>query len=142
MDFFDDLVRYETYLWNELDDRLRAGGAPPLGTLSALRVVRRHAGTCRVQELRSELGITVGAASKLVDRLERDGLAVRTAHPTDRRSSLVTLTPAGDAAHDAGVRLTEVALADHLQGVDLDAVRSALAVLLARLTIPVTAMVS
>ena len=57
--------------------------------------MRRHSGAARVQELRTELGITVGAASKLVDRLERDGLVVRTAHPHDRRSSLVTLTAPG-----------------------------------------------
>ncbi|PVU84393.1 MarR family transcriptional regulator (plasmid) [Cellulomonas sp. WB94] len=116
MDFFDVLVGYETYLWNHLDDRLRAGGGVSLGTLSALRVVRRHAGECRVQELRTDLGITVGAASKLVDRLERDGLAVRSAHPGDRRSSLVTLTAAGDAAHDAGVALMATTLAEHLAG--------------------------
>ncbi|NUU17776.1 MarR family transcriptional regulator [Cellulomonas humilata] len=142
MDFFDSLVRYETFLWNELDDRLQAGGGPSLGTLSALRVVRRHAGSCRVQEIRSELGITVGAASKLVDRLERDGLAVRTAHPTDRRSSLVTLTSAGDTAHDEGVRLIEAALADHVDGVDLAEVSSTLVLLLARLTKPVAAVAS
>ncbi|WP_421733708.1 MarR family winged helix-turn-helix transcriptional regulator [Cellulomonas sp.] len=140
MDFFDSLVRYEISLWNDLDDRLRAGGASSLGTLSALRVVRRHAGSCRVQEIRSELGITVGAASKLVDRLERDGLAVRTAHPTDRRSSLVTLTSAGDAAHDDGVRLMQAALAEHVDGVDLAEVRSTLVLLLARLTTPMTAV--
>ena len=28
MDFFDALVRYETYLWNHLDDRLVAAGKP------------------------------------------------------------------------------------------------------------------
>ncbi|NTW41031.1 MAG: MarR family transcriptional regulator [Cellulomonadaceae bacterium] len=116
MDLFDVLVRYETFLWNHLDDRLRADGAVPLGTLSALRVVRRRAGECRVQDLRTDLGVTVGAASKLVDRMERDGLVARTAHPTDRRSSLVGLTPAGDRAHDAGVALVEGELAAHLDG--------------------------
>ncbi|HEY3438262.1 MAG TPA: MarR family transcriptional regulator [Actinotalea sp.] len=114
MDLFDVLVRYETHLWNHLDDRLRTDGQVSLATLSALRVVRAHAGECRVQELRTDLGITVGAASKVVDRLERDGLAVRGANPDDRRSSLVTLTPAGDVAHDEGVALLEAALADHL----------------------------
>ncbi|RYV52813.1 MarR family winged helix-turn-helix transcriptional regulator [Pengzhenrongella frigida] len=116
MDFFDVLVRYETQLWNHLDDRLQTAGAVSLATLSALRVVRRRTGGCRVQEIRTDLGITVGAASKLVDRLERDGLAVRSAHPQDRRSSLIALTPAGDAAHDTGVALLDSALTDHLAG--------------------------
>jgi len=50
MDFFDVLVRCETYLWNTVDHRLQADGEVSLSTLSALRVVRRHAGDCRVQE--------------------------------------------------------------------------------------------
>lgn len=134
MDFFDALVTYETYLWNDLDDRLRAAGSPSLGTVSALRVVRRHAGACRVQEIRADLGITVGAASKLVDRLERDGLAVRGVHPSDRRSSLVALTPAGDSAHDESVRLVEAALAEHVEGVDVGDATATLTLLLGRLT--------
>ncbi|MGN8244749.1 MarR family winged helix-turn-helix transcriptional regulator [Cellulomonas soli] len=109
MDFFDALVRSEVNLWNHLDDRIRTLGLS-LGTLEGLRVVHRHAGTCRVQEIRTDLGITVGAASKVVDRLERDGLAVRSAHPHDRRSSLVTLTPAGQDAHDRGVAALQAAL--------------------------------
>ena len=114
MDFFDVLVRYETSLWNHLDDRLAAVGTVRLGTLSALRVLRRHPGSARVQELRTELGITVGAASKLVDRLERAGLATRSAHPDDRRSSLITLTAAGEAALDQASAIVDRALQEHL----------------------------
>ena len=116
MDFFDVLVRYETQLWNHLDLRLAQAGAVSLATLTGLRVVRRHTGTCRVQEVRTDLGITVGAASKFVDRLERDGLVVRSAHPQDRRSSLITLTSAGEAALDAAATVTEGALTEHLAG--------------------------
>ncbi|WP_155859452.1 MarR family winged helix-turn-helix transcriptional regulator [Cellulomonas sp. KRMCY2] len=116
MDFFDAVVRYETHLWNHLDARLREAGCTSLGTLSALRTVRHRAGACRVQELRADLGITVGAASKLVDRLERDGLAERRPHPEDRRSSLIALTQAGEVAHDAGIAVVELALAEHLAG--------------------------
>ena len=140
MDLFDSLVRYETYLWNELDNRLRDAGSISLGTLFALRVIRRHEGSCRVQELRSELGITVGAASKLVDRLERDGLAVRAAHPTDRRSSLVALTRAGDTAHDDGVALVDAALTEHFTGIDVGEMTSTLNVLLGRLRSPLAAV--
>ena len=51
MDFLETLVRYETDLWNHLDDRLRAAASPSLSTVFALRVVARHAGECRVHEL-------------------------------------------------------------------------------------------
>jgi len=115
MDFFDALVRYETELWNHLDDRLLREGAVSLATLSALRVVSRHPDDCRVQEIRTELGITVGAASKLVDRLERDGWAVRSANPGDRRSSFVALTPAGADALAVGAALLERELGEQLR---------------------------
>ncbi|WP_407359560.1 MarR family winged helix-turn-helix transcriptional regulator [Microbacterium sp. LBN7] len=127
MDFFDALVRYETNLWNHLDDAVRHAGAPGLATLSALRVVDRFAPAGRVQELRDELRITVGAASKLVDRLEREGLAVRHPHPTDRRSSLIALTAAGETVLTRGTQALADALADHLAGQDLTEVTSLLA---------------
>ena len=114
MDFFTTLVQYETHLWNHLDQRLRARGEVELSTLAALHVVRRHEGTCRVQDLHTDLGITVGAASKLVDRLERDGLAARGANPVDRRSSLITLTDAGHEAHASGWTVLQDGLSEHL----------------------------
>ncbi|MBB6348226.1 MarR family winged helix-turn-helix transcriptional regulator [Nonomuraea muscovyensis] len=38
-------------------------------------------------------GLTPGSASRLVDRLEKAGLAVREADPADRRRALVSLAP-------------------------------------------------
>lgn len=125
MDFFDALIRYETNLWNHVDNRLKAAGAPSLAVLSSLRVVRRYAPSARVQELRQELRITVGAASKLADRLEKEGLAQRQPHPSDRRSSLIALSPAGERALDLGVRVLQDALNEHLAGEDISVLASA-----------------
>jgi DNA-binding MarR family transcriptional regulator len=50
---------------------------------------------CRVFDIKEELSITVGGASKLVDRIEAAGLCRRRANPEDRRSQIVELTPAG-----------------------------------------------
>jgi DNA-binding MarR family transcriptional regulator len=60
-----------------------------------MRVIATYQEQCRVVDISTELGITVGAASKLVDRLERAGLSERVANPGDRRSSLVRLSEAG-----------------------------------------------
>ena len=79
-----------------------------------LRVVARHHGSARVQDLSRELSITIGAASKMVDRLERDGLASRRAHPQDRRSSLVDLTDSGQRAGRTGERVARAVVADLL----------------------------
>jgi DNA-binding MarR family transcriptional regulator len=49
----------------------------------------------RVHDIAAELSITVGGTSKIVDRIEASGYCVRGANPDDRRSSIITLTPAG-----------------------------------------------
>ncbi|MGX9889225.1 MarR family winged helix-turn-helix transcriptional regulator [Streptomyces sp. NPDC002276] len=99
---FDDLVRFETDLWNGIDARLRQDCAVTLGSLNVLLVVER-AGSCRVNDIAAALSITVGGASQAVDRLERAGRCVRRPHRTDRRSSIVELTAAGrDLVAEAG----------------------------------------
>jgi DNA-binding MarR family transcriptional regulator len=91
---FSDLVRLETALWDAVDERLRTGVDLPLSWFEPMVVIEELAG-CRVQDIASELSITVGGTSKLVDRLESAGLCQREPNPEDRRSSLITLTPAG-----------------------------------------------
>jgi MarR family multiple antibiotic resistance transcriptional regulator len=107
MDLFDQLVRFETGFWNAIERHLSRNNQVGLATLQALRVLDRHGGQGRVHELSDELLITIGAASKLVDRLERDGLALRRAHPDDRRSSLISLTAAGQQARRNAEQLAE-----------------------------------
>lgn len=48
------------------------------------------------REVASKLSLTPSAVTSLLDRLESDGLAERSAHPTDRRRSVVTLTGHGE----------------------------------------------
>ncbi|MEF2977289.1 MarR family winged helix-turn-helix transcriptional regulator [Subtercola sp. YIM 133946] len=99
--FFSEIVRLEIDLWNQLDGALKADGHLGVAHLQALRSIADRAGGARVQDVSDDLQITVGAASKLVDRLERDGLAVRNAHPFDRRSMVVALTPSGSETFHA-----------------------------------------
>ncbi|WP_328457897.1 MarR family winged helix-turn-helix transcriptional regulator [Amycolatopsis sp. NBC_00438] len=60
-----------------------------------------HQGPLPPSALVKRLGIASASVTALLDRLELAGLARRERHPTDRRSVLVTLTPAGHAAIDA-----------------------------------------
>ncbi|WP_432842911.1 MarR family winged helix-turn-helix transcriptional regulator [Dactylosporangium sp. CA-092794] len=94
---FDDLVRFETDLWNGVDARLRQAGAVSLGSLEVLRVVGRTP-ACRVNDIADALSITIGGASQAVDRLAARELCARRPNPGDRRSSIVELTPAGAEA--------------------------------------------
>lgn len=91
---FDDLVRFETVLWNTIDARLRQEHDVTLGGLNVLMVVGATV-LCRVYDIARALAITVGGVSQAVDRLERSGLLSRRPNPEDRRSSIVELTPAG-----------------------------------------------
>lgn len=92
--FFEDLVRVETRLFNAVSTRLKSEHGLSLGQYELLSIIGRRPG-CRVQDLVDEVAVTVGAASKAVDRLEAAGWCTRGTHPSDRRSSVLTLTPDG-----------------------------------------------
>ena len=133
MEFFDLLVRYEVTLWDLVDQELTRRGEIGLGQLHALRVVDRYDGRVRVQELSDDIGITVGAASKLVDRLERDGLARRSPNPANRRSSLIALTTTGQQALRTAMSVCSDAVARAIGDEDVEALSSALRRLQTRL---------
>jgi DNA-binding MarR family transcriptional regulator len=134
MKFFDALVRYEIALWNAVDRELARQHQISLGQLHALRVVDRYDGQARVQDLSDDIGITVGAASKLVDRLERGGLAVRSPNPVDRRSSLISLTVPGRQVLTSATDVCGVATARALGDEDVEGLTAALQRLQARLS--------
>jgi DNA-binding MarR family transcriptional regulator len=98
--FFDDLVRCETRLYNALNDRLRERHGIVTSQFEFLRFLRDHPGA-RVADLAAEFAVGIGATSKSVDRLEKKGWAVRQPNPSDRRSSLLALTPEGTRLVDA-----------------------------------------
>jgi DNA-binding MarR family transcriptional regulator len=91
---FDDLVRFETIMWGAIDARLQEECGVGLASLNAMLVIDATP-LCRVQDIARAVAITVGGASQAVDRLESAGLCVRRANPSDRRSSIVELTPEG-----------------------------------------------
>ncbi|MGW2679146.1 MarR family winged helix-turn-helix transcriptional regulator [Streptomyces sp. NPDC001436] len=92
---FTDLVRVETRLYNAVNARLVSDQGLGLGQFEFLDLIDRVPG-CRVLDIVGELAITVGAVSKAVDRLVAAGWCVRVAHPQDRRSSVLRLTPEGE----------------------------------------------
>ncbi len=61
----------------------------------ALRAVERFEGPIRMSELAERLGIARRSATDVVNGLEEHGLVRRRVDPDDRRSLLVTATPAG-----------------------------------------------
>ena len=91
---FNDLIRFEIELWNQVDARLKKDFDLPLTHFEPMLVIDRIPG-CRVCDIASELRITTGGTSKLVDRIEASGYCRRLPNPADRRSSLLELTSDG-----------------------------------------------
>ena len=56
-----------------------------------------HKGPQNVNEIGRRVDLTSGSITTAIDRLEGQELVVRCAHPTDRRSRVVRLTPKGTA---------------------------------------------
>jgi DNA-binding MarR family transcriptional regulator len=80
--------------------RQEAGGELSLSLSSALATVDRH-GPMTPSEVAARERIQRPTATRLLARLEEQGLVVRTPDPYDRRSSLVATTTAGRELMDA-----------------------------------------
>ena len=106
-ELFNDIIRFEIELWNAVDARLKSEFDLPLTHFEPMSVMDRLPG-CRVYDIASELGITTGGTSKLVDRIEASGFCRRLPNPADRRSSLLELTPEGQRMlAEAGIAFDE-----------------------------------
>lgn len=132
---FTNLVRVETRLYNAVSARLRAEQGLGLGQFEFLEIIDRVP-ECRVLDIVGEVAITVGAVSKAVDRLVAAGWCVRVAHPQDRRSSVLRLTPEGERQLAASRPVVESALGSLTASIppdDLSRIASTLATLRATL---------
>jgi DNA-binding MarR family transcriptional regulator len=108
-----ELERTSAQLAAAVDRRLQHETGLPLVLFEPMSVIGSR-DICRVYELATELGISSGGASKLVDRLEARGHCRRHPNPGDRRSSLLKLTPAGTALLAAAQRIVDAELGDML----------------------------
>ena len=98
---FGDLVRLETELWNRVEAQVQQAHGVPLAWLEVTQVVAATT-DCRVLDIARALSITVGGASKVVDRVEAGGLCRRQPNPADGRSNFISLTPSGKRLLAAG----------------------------------------
>ena len=104
---FTALIHTEMGAWNAVESALsEAGNALTLGRFLVLRTVR-DTPACRIQEVAASQGITLGAASRLVDRLHRDGLVHRTPCEHDRRAIILTVTEEGLAHLEKACMIVE-----------------------------------
>jgi len=83
-----------------------------------------HAGQLTPRDLATRLRITSPAVTALLDRLEQRDMIRRLPNPPDRRSLLVTLTPAAVAAYKGALAALGEATAAALEGLTETEVRA------------------
>jgi DNA-binding MarR family transcriptional regulator len=94
-----------------LEGELEEGEQLPLSWYDVLLKLHEAGGELRMQELASAVLLSKSGLTRLVDRMERDGLVDRQPCASDRRGWLAVLTPQGEA------RLRKAAPV-HLQGIE------------------------
>ncbi len=85
-----------------------------LSTYLALEQLALHDGHLRITELAEEVRLSPSSASRVVDRLVRDDLAVRMPSPGDRRTVHGRITQRGMALYERAVPAYRKALAQAL----------------------------
>jgi MarR family transcriptional regulator, organic hydroperoxide resistance regulator len=105
------------------DERLRAVGLPHAAVI-ALDILLRT-GPTGGDAIARTARVQPQTMSRTLDRMERDGLVERTAHPDDRRRRLVTVTPRGREAWETARHIEREVLPED------PALRDALAAILA-----------
>lgn len=104
-------LRTHALLFQELDAELSAAHALPLRSYEVLLFLNDSpAGEMRMAELAETVLLSRSGLTRLVDRLERDGLVRREACPGDARGLNAVITPAGRRRFAAARRT-------HLEGV-------------------------
>ncbi|MCW3001276.1 MAG: MarR family transcriptional regulator [Conexibacter sp.] len=123
------LLRVHSSLSKALDAQLEREHGLPLTSYEVLRYLADAEGEkMRMCDLASSVLLSRSGLTRLVDRLERDGLLVRESCASDARGAFAKLTPAGHeklgaarATHLAGVRSLFLA---HLDAEELDVLGS------------------
>ena len=89
------MVEALTRLNRTFDGRLRAECGITLAWFEALLRIGRNGGSMTMSELASQLSLTNGGVTRMVDRMAESGYLRREPCASDRRVSYAVLTPAG-----------------------------------------------
>ena len=91
------LLRAYTRGRRQVDEALKAAGLPSLEVYDVLLELDRHTALhgLTAKDLEARLLLPQYGVSRLLDRLERQGLVRRRPNPSDKRSSLLEITEKG-----------------------------------------------
>ncbi|MEA2645813.1 MAG: hypothetical protein QOE92_896 [Chloroflexota bacterium] len=94
-----------------LEREHQAAGLVPLAWFDVLVQLDRNGGRLRMNQLAEAIVLSRSGLTRLVDRMQREGLVTRQACASDRRGLEAVMTPAGRAA-------LKKALPVHLAGIE------------------------
>src|SRR4029450_11981982 len=91
-------LRAQSELIRTLDRELQAEQGLPITFFDVLAQLPQAGGRLRMSELADAVLLSRSGVTRLVDRMEREGLVKREHCPTDRRAMYATIPPAGKRA--------------------------------------------
>ncbi len=111
MTLFGLLVETSTALVDETRRPIDDSGLTPSEFEALIRLHRTPGGRLRMADLATQTRLSASGLTRLVDRLESDGLVERQSCPSDRRGSYAAISPEGR-------RRIEAVLPAHLALID------------------------
>jgi len=109
-------LRAHALVTAKLSRELQAERGLPLTWYDVLLQLRLAGGKARMQELARRVLLSKSGLTRLADRMEASGLVERRSCPSDRRGTLVALTPAGRLALRAAVPVHVRGIHEHFIG--------------------------
>ncbi len=94
--FWLQMLKATKHVENEIRDRLRCEFETTLPRFDVMAMLHKSGAGLIMSELSSELMVSNGNVTGIIDRLVGEGLVVRVSIEGDRRATLVRLTPKGD----------------------------------------------
>ncbi|MDF5753025.1 MarR family transcriptional regulator [Spongiactinospora sp. TRM90649] len=89
------LTEVQTGLTAKMSPAFTAAGLSEMDFETLIRLARSPGHGLRMSDLAGQTGLSTSGVTRVVDRLERDGLVRRQACATDRRASYAVLTEVG-----------------------------------------------
>ncbi len=128
------LMRAREAVLSAIEADLKAAGVVPLGWYDVLlELTREKGGRLRPADMEKKILLPQYSLSRLIDRLEKEGLVMRAPHEDDARGQWVAITDKGRAAQARTWKVYAKAIQRHVGEKLEDKSAAALADLLDRL---------
>ena len=114
------LLKLSSGIEGELRKRLRDDHGTTLPRFDVMAALYRYPDGLKMSDLSDHLRVSNGNVTGILDRLTKEGLALRVAIPGDRRAHLACLTPKGRAVFADLAEFHENRINDLLQGLSLE----------------------